>query len=72
VLRNIFASKRVELTGDERKLHKKELRDLHFCISALLHFSTSALLTRYYLGDKIKNNVMGRALGTRGRVEMHT
>ena len=39
VLRSIFASKRDELTGDERKLHKKELRDLHFCISALLHFS---------------------------------
>ena len=46
VLRRIFGPKRDEVTGEWRKLHSEEFTDL--------------LLTKYYLGDQIKKNKMGR------------
>ena len=52
VLRGIFGPKRDGVTGEWRKLHNEELKDL--------------LLAQYCAGDKIEKNEMGRACGTYG------
>jgi hypothetical protein len=47
VLCRIFGPKRDEVTGDWRKLHKEELRNLN-------------LSNKYNLNDKVKRNKMDR------------
>jgi hypothetical protein len=54
VLRRIFGPKTDEVAGDWRRLRNEELYDL---------------LTKYYSGDQIKKNEIGRAFGTYGRHE---
>ena len=51
VLRKICGSKRDEVTGGWRRLHNEELL-------------YSILLTKYYLGDKIKKNEVGGTCNT--------
>ena len=46
VLRKVFGSKRDEVTGEWRKLHNEELRDLYS-------------LTQHCAGAKIEKNEMG-------------
>jgi hypothetical protein len=53
----IWACEKLGVTGGCRKLH------------TVLSFT---LLTKYYLGDQIKNNEMERACGTNGEEEMCT
>ena len=50
MLRRIFGSKRDEVTGEGRRLHKKELHALYS--------------SKFYTGDQIKKNEMGRACST--------
>jgi len=50
---NLFGPKRDEITKEWRRLHKG---DLH------------GVLTKYYSGDQIKKNAMGKACGTYGRL----
>ena len=52
VLRRIFGPKRDEVTGEWRRLHKKELYAL--------------LLTKYYSGDQVNRTEMGTACSTYG------
>ena len=52
VLRRIFGPKRDEVTREWRKLHNEELNDL--------------LLTKYYSGDQIGKNEIGRVCSTYG------
>jgi len=52
LLRRVFGSKRDEVTGEWRKLHNEELRDLY--------------LTQYCAGGKIEKNDMGGACGAYG------
>jgi hypothetical protein len=54
VLRGIFGTKWDEVTRKWRKLHIEEL---------------NVPLPNYFLGDKIENNVIGRACGTYGGEE---
>jgi len=50
VLRNVCGPKIDEATGDWKKLHNEELRDV--------------FLIKYYLGDQMKEKEMGGACGT--------
>jgi hypothetical protein len=52
VLRRIFGPKRKEVIGEWRRLHKEELNDLYSI--------------KYYSGDQIKKNEVGRACSTYG------
>jgi hypothetical protein len=52
VLRRIFGPKKVEVTGEWRRLHNKELYVL--------------FLTKYHSGDQVKKTEMGRTCGTYG------
>jgi hypothetical protein len=54
MLRRIFGTKRDEVTGEWRKLHKGEL-----------HHQT----TRYYYAHQTRENGVGEACGTYGRGE---
>ena len=53
VLRRVFGPKGDEVTGEWRKLHKEELRDL-------------LLLTQYCAGGKIEKNEVGGACDAYG------
>jgi len=53
VLRRVFGSKRDEVTGEWRKLHNEELRDLYS-------------LPNMGAGGKIEKNEMGGACGAYG------
>jgi hypothetical protein len=55
-LRRIFGTKRDEVTGKWRKLHKEKLHK-------------TELLTQYYAGDKIEKNKMGGACSADGEGE---
>ena len=50
MLRRIFGPQRDEVTGEWRRLNNEKLNDLYY--------------TKYYLGDQIKKNEMGRACST--------
>jgi hypothetical protein len=56
VLRRIFRPKRDEVTGERRKLHSEELHNL---------YSYSNIIRQI----KVKENEVGRACGTHGRVK---
>jgi hypothetical protein len=56
VLRRIFGPKRVEVTGEWRKLHSKELHSLYLSPDIIRQ-------------DQVKSNEVGRACGTHGRGE---
>jgi hypothetical protein len=59
VLREIFGPERGEVTGEWRKLYGEDLQVI-------------VLLTRCYLGDKIKEDGMGGACSTYGGEEKCT
>jgi hypothetical protein len=50
VLMRIFGPRSNEVTREWRKLHNEELNDLYY--------------SQYFSGDKIENNVMGKACST--------
>jgi hypothetical protein len=56
VLRKIFGPKRDEVTGEKRKLHNEELRDL---------YSSSSIIRV----NQVEEDEMGRPCSTNGREE---